>query len=76
MGVLSAELADFRSGGLQASGAFPAATPGTHTLSVTYSLRDQGSFKAANYTLSAITATLQGELTEVAGLRLWTHAGR
>ena len=77
VGVLSAELADFRSGGLQVSGAFPAATPGTHSLSVTYSLRDQGTFKVANYTLSATTATLQGELTEVAacgtGLALATH---
>ena len=65
-GVLPAELADFRLGGLVVSGSFPAATPGTHRLSVTYSLRDQGSFKAANYTLSATADTLPGELTEVA----------
>ena len=64
-GVLAAELADFRSGGLQVSGAFPATTPGTHGLSVTYSLQDQGSFKAANYALSATAATLRGELTGV-----------
>ena len=63
-GVLAAELADFRSGGLAVSGSFPAATPGTHSLSVTYSLGDSGTFKAANYTLSAAADTLQGELTE------------
>ncbi|MCY4555223.1 MAG: cadherin-like beta sandwich domain-containing protein, partial [Chloroflexi bacterium] len=61
-GVLSAELADFRAGGLQVSGAFPLAVPGTHDVSVTYSLQDHGSFKAANYTLSATSDTLRGEL--------------
>ena len=64
-GVLAAELADFRSGGLVASGAFPAATAGTHSLSVTYSLGDHGSFKAANYTLTSTTGTLRGEITQV-----------
>ena len=62
-GVLSAELADFRAGGLQVSGAFQAATAGTHSLSVTYSLQDQGSFKAANYTLSTKGDTLHGGIT-------------
>ncbi len=77
-GVLAAELADFRAGGLQVSGGFPAATPGTHDLSVTYALQDQGSFKAANYSLSATSATLQGELTEVAacGAALMLFADR
>ncbi len=65
-GVLAAELADFRAGGLAVSGVFPAATPGTHDVSVTYSLQDHGSFKAANYSLSATTDTLPGELTAVA----------
>ncbi len=64
-GVLPAELADFRAGGLQVRGSFPAATPGTHDLSVTYALRDHGAFRAANYSLSAATDTLQGELTAV-----------
>ena len=67
-GVLAGELADFRAGGLQVSGTFAAATPGTHAVSVTYSLQDQGGFKAANYTLSAATDTLQGELTEAAAV--------
>ncbi|MCY4559700.1 MAG: MBG domain-containing protein, partial [Chloroflexi bacterium] len=65
-GVLSAELADFRAGGLAVSGAFPAAVPGTHDVGVTYSLQDHGSFKAANYSLSATSDTLRGELTAVA----------
>ncbi len=65
-GLLPAELADFRAGGLQVRGSFPAATPGTHDLSVTYALRDHGAFRAANYSLSATAGTLQGELTEVA----------
>ncbi len=63
-GVLTAELADFRAGGLRVSGSFPAATAGTHSLSVTYSLGDNGTFKAANYTLSAATDTLRGEITQ------------
>ena len=65
-GVLPAELADFRAGGLRASGTFAAATAGSHSVSVTYTLQDQGSFKAGNYSLAAAsaTATLQGELTE------------
>ena len=62
-GVLAAELADFRAGGLQVSGAFPSADPGAHDVSLTYSLRDQGSFKAANYSISATSATLRGEIT-------------
>ena len=65
-GVLAAELADFRAGGLVVSGVFPASTSGTHSLSVTYSLQDNGSFKAANYTLSDATDTLQGEISDVA----------
>ena len=73
-GVLAAELADFRAGGLVVTGVFPAATPGTHDVSVTYSLQDHGAFKAANYSLSATTDTLPGELTAVtacaAGLTL------
>ena len=64
-GVLASELADFRAGGLVVSGAFPAATPGTHDVAVTYSLQDHGSFKAANYSLSATAATLQGRITGV-----------
>ena len=63
-GVLSAELADFRAGGLQVSGSFPAATAGTHDVSATYSLQDQGSFRAGNYALSVTTATLRGELRD------------
>ena len=62
-GVLTTELTDFRAGGLQVSGSFPAATVGTHAVSVTYSLQDQGSFKAGNYSLSVTTATLSGEIT-------------
>ncbi len=63
-GVLTAELSDFQSGGLVVSGSFPAATAGTHSLSVTYSLSNQGSFKSGNYTLSSTTDTLQGEITQ------------
>ena len=70
-GVLAGELADFQAGGLQVSGTFAAATPGTHAVSVTYSLQDQGGFKAANYTLSAATDTLQGEITAVAACAPW-----
>ena len=65
-GVVSAELADFRAGGLQVSGSFPAVAAGTHAVSVTYSLQDQGSFKAGNYSLSVTTATLSGEITTAA----------
>ena len=65
-GVLPAELADFRAGGLVVSGSFPLATPGEHRLSVTYALRDHGSFKAGNYALTVTADTLPGELTEVA----------
>ena len=64
-GVLASELGDFRAGGLVVSGVFPAATAGTHSLSVTYSLQDHASFKATNYTLSDTTDTLQGEITVV-----------
>ena len=62
-GVLAAELSDFRDGGLVVSGVFPLTTPGTHNVSVTYSLNDHGTFKADNYSLSAITGTLSGEIT-------------
>ena len=62
-GVLAGELADFRAGGLVVSGSFPAATAGTHDVAVTYTLSDQGSFKADNYTLSSSTDTLRGEIT-------------
>ena len=75
-GVLSAELADFQSGGLQVSGSFPAATPGTHDVSVTYSLGDNGTFKAANYTLSVAADTLQGQLTQVPACGSGAHAVR
>ena len=63
-GVVASELTDFRGGGLAVSGSFPAATPGTHDVSVTYSLQDHSSFKAGNYALSAgaATATLRGEI--------------
>ncbi len=60
-GVVAAELADFRGGGLRVSGAFPAATAGTHTLAVTYALADRGSFKKGNYTLDGAAAS--GSLT-------------
>ena len=63
-GVLAAELSDFRSGGLVVSGSFPAATPGTHDVSVTYSLGDRGTFRAANYTLTSTAGTLRGEITQ------------
>jgi|GEM_PF-820453 len=73
--VLAAELADFRAGGLQVTGSFPTAAAGRHNLAVTYALRDQGSFKAANYSLTQTTGTLQGELTApptcAAGLMLF-----
>ncbi|MCY4424222.1 MAG: YDG domain-containing protein, partial [Acidimicrobiaceae bacterium] len=74
-GVLTAELAAFRSGGLAVSGSFPQAavtTAGTHSIAVTYSLADAGSgtgeFKAANYQIAtaAVSATLTGTLTAVA----------
>ena len=76
-GVLAAELADFRSGGLLVSGSFPAATPGTHSISVTYSLGDSGSFRAANYTLTSTSDTLQGVITRAncgCGSRLALYA--
>ena len=62
-GVVAGELAEFRAGGLQVSGSFPAATAGTYDVTVTYSLTDNGSlFKAANYEIAAEAknATLQG----------------
>ncbi|MCY4559072.1 MAG: RCC1 domain-containing protein, partial [Chloroflexi bacterium] len=64
-GVLPADLADFRAGGLQVSGAFPSTAAGTHDVAATYSLQDHGSFKAANYSLSTTTATLRGEIAAV-----------
>ena len=67
--VLAAELDDFRAGGLVVSGQFPSATAGTHSVAVTYSLRDQGAFKAANYSLLSATATLTGELTTAAEIQ-------
>ena len=63
--VPAAELDDFRAGGLVVSGSFPTAAAGTHSVAVTYSLRDQGAFKAANYTLLTTTATLTGVLVAV-----------
>lgn len=65
-GVLPGELTDFQAGGLAVSGSFPAWPPGTHDVSVTYSLQDNGSFKAANYTLTASAAadTLRGVLQD------------
>ena len=64
-GVVAAELADFRGGGLQVSGSFAAAGPGTHAVHVTWTLADSGSFKAGNYVLGSgvRTATLRGTLT-------------
>ena len=66
IGVLPAELADFRAGGLAVSGAFPSAEPGSYDVSATYSLQDHGTFKAGNYTLSggAASATLHGEIQD------------
>ena len=61
--VLAAELDDFRAGGLVVTGQFPSAAAGTHSVAVTYSLRDQGAFTAANYTLLTATATLTGQIT-------------
>ncbi len=63
--VPAAELDDFRAGGLVVTGSFPSAQAGTHSVAVTYSLRDQGAFKASNYTLLTATATLTGELVAV-----------
>ncbi|WP_419847545.1 cadherin-like beta sandwich domain-containing protein [Candidatus Poriferisocius sp.] len=63
--VPAAELDDFRAGGLVVTGQFPTAAAGTHSVAVTYSLRDQGAFKAANYTLLTATATLTGQITAV-----------
>ena len=63
--VLPDELADFRAGGLVVRGSFPTSAAGTHNLAVSYSLRDQGSFRASNYSLTQTTATLQGELFAV-----------
>ncbi len=63
--VPAAELDDFRAGGLVVTGSFPSAAAGAHSVAVTYSLRDQGAFKAANYTLLTSTATLTGELVAV-----------
>ncbi len=62
-GVLPSQLTDFRSGGLQVTGAFPKAALGSHELKVTYSLRDHGSFKASNYALIAARGSLSGEIT-------------
>ena len=68
-GVLPAEVADFRDGGLVVTGAFPAADAGSHDVDVTYSLEDRGGFKAGNYRLDAgvETATLAGTLTAGGG---------
>ena len=67
--VLAAELDDFRAGGLVVTGQFPSATAGTHSVAVTYSLRDQGAFTAANYSLLSATATLTGVLTTAAEIQ-------
>ncbi len=69
-GVLTGELDDFRGGGLVVTGSFPAGArtaAGTHTLSVGYSLQDNGSFKAGNYSLSmsAQSGSLSGTLNAV-----------
>ena len=68
VGVLPAELGDFRGGGLVVSGAFPAEAvdmAGTYDVPVTYSLRDQGDFVSRNYDfVSGIqSAVLRGTLT-------------
>ena len=63
-GVLSGELPDFRSGGLEVSGTYPDAaktTAGTYSIAVTYSLADAGSFKEGNYSMS-VTGTLSGRV--------------
>ena len=60
-GVLSGELAGFRSG-LTVSGSFPdgaKTTAGTYDVSVTYELGDAGGFKASNYTQSDSGDTLR-----------------
>ena len=69
-GVLTGELDDFREGGLVVTGSFPEAAKtaaGTHTISVAYSLQDNGSFKAGNYTIamSAQSGSLIGTLNAV-----------
>ena len=71
-GVLDAEVADFRDGGLVVAGAFPAPDAGTHAVDVTYSLEDRGGFKAGNYRLDAgvETATLAGTLAALATLTI------
>ena len=65
-GVVDSEVSDFRGGGLAVSGEFPSADAGTHSLSVTYSLVDNGGFKAGNYMLgsSAQSGTLSGTLND------------
>ena len=71
-GVLDAEVADFRDGGLVVAGAFPSPDAGTHAVDVTYSLAKSGSFTAGNYALAAgvETATLSGTLTALATLTI------
>ena len=61
-GVVASQLADFRAGGLAVSGTFPSAEPGSHEVSVTYSLQNHRGFKTGNYTLSSSTGTLHGEI--------------
>ena len=63
-GVVSTELAGFRSG-LQVSGTFPEdakTTAGTYDVAVTYTLGSSGTFKATNYTLSDSGDTLRGKV--------------
>ena len=69
-GVLTGELDAFRGGGLVVTGSFPAGArtaAGTHTLTVGYSLQDNGSFKSGNYSLSmsAQSGSLSGTLNAV-----------
>ena len=64
-GVVSTELAGFRSG-LSVRGSFPAGaktTAGTYDVAVTYTLGDAGGFKASNYTQSDSGDTLRGTVT-------------
>ncbi len=69
-GVLTGEVSDFQDGGLVVTGSFPAAartSAGTHSLSVTYSLQTNSSFKSGNYTIttSAQSGSLSGTLNAV-----------
>ena len=55
-GVLASELADFRAGGLVATG-FLTADAGAHHVSMSYTLANSGTFKAGNYELGSGVGT-------------------